>query len=71
MKEILFFPRKFALLEVLREDEFSPLKNANGAPKDTPDTARQALMNLHYRYIINAGGKFVDADGTVLPPIPK
>ena len=63
--------RKFALLEVLREDEFSPLKNARGGAKDTPDTARQALMNLHYRYIINAGGKFIDSNDTVLPPIPK
>ena len=43
--------------EVLREEEFSPLKNAEGAKKDTPFTARQALYNLHRSFIEKAGGK--------------
>lgn len=47
-----------------REDEFSPLKNAPGSASNSPGTARQDLINCHFRAILNAGGKFVNADGT-------
>lgn len=56
--------RNFAVWEVIREDEFSPLKNADGAAKDTPTTCRQDLCALHLRYAISAGANFVHADGT-------
>ena len=53
--------RKFAVLEVAREDEFSPLKNGKGQSKtDSPETAQRDLLNLHYNYIVKAGGKFED-----------
>ncbi len=59
--------RHFAVLEVLREDEFSPLKNGPGADKDTPTTARNALMDLHYRQLLAAGVSIVDTSGKKLP----
>ncbi|KAL3833809.1 hypothetical protein ACJIZ3_008545 [Penstemon smallii] len=45
-----------ALFEVLREEEFAPVKNANGSNFDTPDSARLLLLRLHARWVVNAGG---------------
>lgn len=63
--------RDFAVWEVLREDEFSPLKNADGAPKDTPTTSRHDLLNLHHRWARKAGAKFIREDGSVISDIPR
>lgn len=60
----IFLIRKFAVLNVERNDEFSPLKNAPGAPRDCPETCRDSLMALHYRHIIAAGGVVDSENGT-------
>ncbi|KAI9807475.1 MAG: hypothetical protein M1825_005415 [Sarcosagium campestre] len=56
------FPRlaldKFACLEVRREDEFSPLKNAKGSGEDDQDTSK--------RDILQQGRRFVEAAGAVI-----
>ena len=44
---------KFGLFETIREDEFAPVKNADG--DDSPASARQLLRNLHLKWIKNAG----------------
>lgn len=36
-------------MEVLRDEEFAPVKNAPGAAKDSPDTAQAAVLALHRR----------------------
>ncbi|WVZ25286.1 hypothetical protein V8G54_003830 [Vigna mungo] len=45
-----------ALFEVLREEEFAPVKNANGSNVDTPDSAKLLVLRLHTRWVVAAGG---------------
>ncbi|SLM35670.1 udp-n-acetylglucosamine pyrophosphorylase [Lasallia pustulata] len=54
---------KFAQMEVKREDEFSPLKNAKGTGEDDPDTSRKDILNQGKRWIQNAGGTVVNDGG--------
>lgn len=52
---------KFGCLEVAREDEFSPLKNAKG--EDSAESSRKDLLQQGARWITAAGGFSVD-DGS-------
>jgi len=47
---------KFACMEVKREDEFSPLKNAKGTGEDDPDTSRKDILMQGKKWVENAGG---------------
>lgn len=49
---------KFGCLEVLRNEEFSPLKNASGAKSDTPETSVANYLKL--------GTSWLHASGAVL-----
>lgn len=58
------FPRipldKFACLEVRREEEFSPLKNAPGAGEDCPETSRADVLAQGKRWLEKAGAVVVE-----------
>ena len=46
---------KFACMEVKREDEFSPLKNAPGSGEDCPETSRKDILEQGKRFLEEAG----------------
>ena len=65
--DVFRFAEKFAIWECVREDEFAPLKNAEGASDFTPTHCRNALYALHQKLLLAAGAKLVDGDGCQAP----
>ena len=67
--DVFQFSDNFIVWECRREEEFSPLKNADKVGVlDTPTTAREALLKLHRDYIVCAGGQV--SQGTKLEISP-
>eukprot|EP00092_Neocalanus_flemingeri_P002057 GFUD01002196.1.p1 GENE.GFUD01002196.1~~GFUD01002196.1.p1 ORF type:complete len:491 (+),score=139.43 GFUD01002196.1:105-1577(+) len=60
--DVFQFSNSFVVWECIREDEFSPLKNADTAAKDTPTTSRQSLYMQHRRFLETAGATVEGAD---------
>jgi UDP-N-acetylglucosamine/UDP-N-acetylgalactosamine diphosphorylase len=54
--------RKACCMEVIREEEFAPVKNRQG--KDSPDSARAAMNQLHRNWLKAAGAQ-LDQDAQV------
>lgn len=61
--DVFQYADQFVIWEVKREEEFSPLKNADTAEKENPTTCRNDIFSLHRCYIQNAGGS-VETNGT-------
>uniref|UniRef100_A0A3Q3NB30 UDP-N-acetylglucosamine pyrophosphorylase 1, like 1 n=1 Tax=Mastacembelus armatus TaxID=205130 RepID=A0A3Q3NB30_9TELE len=66
--DVFPFSRNFVVFEVVREDEFSPLKNADGAATDSPTTARNSLLAQHCRWAMAAGAMLLDEQGNAHYP---
>ena len=56
---------RFGCLEVEREDEFSPLKNAPGSPSDTPETCRANCLKRATAWVVANGGRLATPDTLV------
>lgn len=56
------------LLEVERSEGFAPVKNARGSATDSPDTARELVLQLHARWVRAAGGA-VSSQGVEVSPL--
>lgn len=54
--------KQFACMEVRREDEFSPLKNARGTGEDDPDTSKRDIMAQGKRWVQAAGATLTGDD---------
>lgn len=46
---------RFAVMQVCREDEFAPVKNASGSESDSPEIARALISNQATRWLRAAG----------------
>ncbi|KAH6669280.1 nucleotide-diphospho-sugar transferase [Halenospora varia] len=64
--------KQFACMEVKREDEFSPLKNAKGTGEDDQDTSKKDIMDQGRRWVQAAGAVAEsrgDEDGIEVSPL--
>lgn len=67
--DVFAFSKNFALLEVDRKDEFSPLKNSDKAPRvDCPAACRWDVMNMNHRHLAAVGAKIVQDGVEVCVP---
>jgi UDP-N-acetylglucosamine/UDP-N-acetylgalactosamine diphosphorylase len=66
--DALLFCDTVVLFDYEREKEFAPIKNGSGAPADSPDTARDLVLNLDRKWA-DAAGIVIAGDGPfeVLP----
>ncbi|KZP25283.1 nucleotide-diphospho-sugar transferase [Athelia psychrophila] len=67
--DVFPFTKSFAVLEVARNEEFSPLKNAPGTGSDDPGTSRRDLLAQHKRFLEKAGAKV--AEGVEIEISPR
>ena len=62
--DVYAFADRVAFLNGVRAEDFAPVKNAEGAGKDSPDTARRLLSDLHRSWLEKHGGEVV-GDGLI------
>jgi UDP-N-acetylglucosamine/UDP-N-acetylgalactosamine diphosphorylase len=53
--DIFSLAQRYGVMEVRREDEFAPVKNAPGSASDSPDTARELLSKQGIEWLQRAG----------------
>ncbi len=57
------------VVEVSAQEHFAPVKNAPGAKKDTPEHARRAIVELHRRWLRQAGAQVADSVPVEISPL--
>lgn len=62
--DLLPLAKNAIVVEIDPAEGFAPIKNASGALRDTPETARAAQVAKHRRWLQAAGAK-IDGDGPV------
>ena len=67
--DVFPFAQQFHVLEVARQDEFSPLKNAPGTGSDDPETSKRDLIAQHRRWLQEAGATVGDGVEIEISPL--
>ncbi|XP_016909224.1 UDP-N-acetylhexosamine pyrophosphorylase isoform X3 [Apis cerana] len=65
--DVFKFAKNLAVWEGIREEDFSPLKNADSVGQDCPSTARNDVLKLHKKWLLNAGAISVSGDIEISP----
>ncbi|CAL7940927.1 unnamed protein product [Xylocopa violacea] len=65
--DVFKFAKQLAVWKGIREEDFSPLKNANSAGQDCPNTARDDVLKLHKKWLLRAGATSVTGNVEVSP----
>jgi len=61
--DVFRFADNFVVWECLRDEEFAPLKNAEGAKDCTPSYCRNAVLSLHQKWLKMAGAQILSPTG--------
>jgi len=61
--DVFRFADNFVTWECLRDEEFAPLKNAEGAKDCTPSYCRNAVLALHQKWLSEAGAEIISPSG--------
>lgn len=67
--DLLPWAKNPVVVEVDAEEVFAPLKNASGAPKDTPESTRAAIVAKHRRMLEQAGCTVQDGVSVEVNPL--
>ncbi|KAG6799873.1 UDP-N-acetylhexosamine pyrophosphorylase [Apis mellifera caucasica] len=65
--DVFKFAKHLTVWEGIREEDFSPLKNADSVGQDCPSTARNDVLKLHKKWLLNAGAISVSGDIEISP----
>lgn len=58
--DVLPWARRPLIFQGERSEEFAPLKNAPGAPADSPEYCVRMVSDLHRRWLVSAGAQVAD-----------
>merc|ERR1711971_1073423 len=61
--DVFRFANNFVVWECFRDEEFAPLKNAEGAKDCTPSYCRNAVLALHQKWLNQAGAEIITSSG--------
>lgn len=67
--DVFPYTNNFAVLEVDRKEDFSPLKNAPGTGSDDPETSRRDLLAQQRRFLVAAGATVTEEAEVELSPL--
>jgi UDP-N-acetylglucosamine/UDP-N-acetylgalactosamine diphosphorylase len=67
--DLMPLARNPLVVEVAPADGFAPLKNAPGAKQDTPAWVQERMMNLHRRWLRQAGAEVADDVPVEISPL--